>query len=291
VREGILAGARASASPVIVASTLPELLDDAAAQRFIEAGLPAVAGLRTGLRCALALERAGGDPVRLRAIAAAAAARRAPSPEANGWLAEHEAKQLLRAGGVAVVEGRVAPGEEEAVAALAELGAPVALKLSSRALRHKSELGALALDLHREQEVRGLYRRLAAIDGTAAVLVEQMAPPGAELLVSARADAVVPALAVGLGGVWTEALDDVAIVPLPASPERVERALLSLRGAPVLTGGRGRPPLDVEAAARLAARTGELLLEGGLTLIELNPVLVYERGAVVVDALAAAGRA
>jgi acyl-CoA synthetase (NDP forming) len=290
VREGILAGARASASPVIVASTLPELLDDAAAERFIEAGLPAVAGLRTGVGCTLALERAGGDPVRLRAIGAAAA-RRAPRAQADGWLAEHEAKQLLRAGGVAVVEGRLAPGEEEAVVALAELGPPVALKLSSRALRHKSELGALALDLHREQEVRGLYRRLAAIDGTAAVLVEQMAPPGAELLVSARADAMVPALVVGLGGVWTEALDDVAIVPLPASPERVERALLSLRGAAVLTGGRGRPPLDVAAAARLAARTGELLLEGGLTLIELNPVLVYERGAVVVDALAAAGRA
>jgi hypothetical protein len=64
-----------------------------------------------------------------------------------------------------------------------------------------------------------------------------------------------------------------------------------LRGAAVLTGGRGRAPLDVAAAARLAARTGELLLEGGLTLIELNPVLVYERGAVVVDALAAAGGA
>jgi acyl-CoA synthetase (NDP forming) len=85
--------------------------------------------------------------------------------------------------------------------------------------------------------------------------------------------------------------NDVAIVPLPASPERVERALLSLRGAAVLTGGRGRARLDVAAAARLAARTGELPLEGGLTLTELNPVLVYERGAVVVDALAAAGRA
>jgi acetate---CoA ligase (ADP-forming) len=287
VREGILAGARDSAAPVMVASTLPELLDDAAAWRFIEAGVPAVAGLRTSLACALALRRPPGDPVRLRAIAAA---RARPALAANGWWTEHETKELLRLGGVAVVEGRLAPGEDDAVAILAELGPPVALKLSSRALPHKSDRGGLALHLRREQEVRAAYRRIAALDGAAAVLVERMAPPGAELLVAARADAVVSALVLGLGGVWTEVLDDVAIVPLPASPERVERALLSLLGAAVLTGGRGRPPLDVAAAARLAARTGELLLEHGLTLIELNPVLVHERGALAVDALAAGPR-
>jgi acyl-CoA synthetase (NDP forming) len=283
VRDGVLAGASGSASPVMVASTLPELLDDAAAWRFIEAGLPAVAGLRTGLGCVLALQRPAGNPARLREIATASAR----PLEANGWLAEHEAKELLRTGGVAVVEGRLAPAEDDAVAALAELGPPVALKLSGRSVRHKSDRGGLVLDVRLERDVRAAHRRLAALDGAASVLVERMAPPGTELLVAARADAVVPALVLGLGGLWTEALDDVAIVPLPADPERVERALRSLRGATVLAGGRGRPALDAAAAARLAARTGELLLERGLTLIELNPVLVHERGAVAVDALAA----
>jgi acetate---CoA ligase (ADP-forming) len=284
VREGVLAGAGESASPVIVASTLPELLDDAAAWRFIEAGVPAVAGLRTGLRCVLALQRPAGDPARLREIASASAR---PPLGANGWLAEHEAKELLRSGGVPVVQGRLAPGEDDAVAALAELGPPVALKLSGPTVWHKSDRGGLVLDVWHEPDVRAAYRRLAALDGAASVLVERMAPPGAELFVAARADAVVPALVVGLGGVWTEALDDVAIVPLPADPERVERALRSLRGAALLTGGRGRRPLDVGAAARLAVRTGDLLLERGLTLIEVNPVLVHERGALAVDALAA----
>jgi acyl-CoA synthetase (NDP forming) len=284
VREGVLAGARETASPVIVASTLPELLDDAAAWRFIEAGVPAVAGLRTGLGCVLALRRPAGDPAHLREIAAASARA---SLGANGWLPEHEAKELLRSGGVPVVQGRLAPGEDDAVAALAELGPPVALKLSGPTVWHKSERGGLVLDVWHEPDLRAAYRRLAAVDGAASVLVERMAPPGAELFVAARADAVVPALVVGLGGVWTEALDDVAIVPLPADPERVERALRSLRGAPLLTGGRGRRPLDVAAAARLAARTGELLLDHGLTLIEVNPVLVHERGALAVDALAA----
>jgi acetate---CoA ligase (ADP-forming) len=287
VREGVLAGADGGASPVIVASTLPELLDDGGARRFIEAGVPAVAGLRTGLGCVLALQRPPGDPVRLREIAAA---REAPQSGANGWLAEHEAKELLRSGGVPVVEGRLASREEDAVAALAELGEPVALKLSGRTVRHKSDRGGLVLDLRREPDVRAAYRQLTDLDGAASVLVERMAPAGAELFVAARADAVVPALVVGLGGIWTEALDDVAIMPLPADPERVERALRSLRGAAVLAGGRGRPALDLRAAARLAARTGELLLERGLTLIELNPVLVYERGAVAVDALAAGDR-
>jgi hypothetical protein len=80
---------------------------------------------------------------------------------------------------------------------------------------------------------------------------------------------------------------DAAVVALPASPERVERALRSLRGAPLLTGGRGRRPLDVAAAARLAAGVGDLLLAADLSLIELNPVFVHEQGAVAVDAVAA----
>ena len=67
---------------------------------------------------------------------------------------------------------------------------------------------------------------------------------------------VVPALVVGFGGIWTEALDDVAIVPLPARPERVEQAMRSLRGAPLLTGGRGRAAVDLDAGARIASPRG-----------------------------------
>jgi acetate---CoA ligase (ADP-forming) len=86
--------------------------------------------------------------------------------------------------------------------------------------------------------------------------------------------------------VWTEALDDAAIVPLPATPARVERALRGLRGASLLTGGRGRTELDVSAAARIGATVGRLLFDAELELLELNPVVVYEDGAVIVDALA-----
>jgi hypothetical protein len=103
-----------------------------------------------------------------------------------------------------------------------------------------------------------------------------MAPPGAELLVSARTDAVVPALVLGLGGIWTEALDKVAILPLPAEVAGITAALDSLKP---LTG-------DLEAAARTAAAIADTAIQQNLALLECNPVLVHPDGAVVVDATA-----
>jgi acyl-CoA synthetase (NDP forming) len=322
VEEGILAGAAASAVPVMVAATLPELLDDDAAWRFISAGVAAVAGLRTGVAVAAALRAPVGDGARLRSIAAAC--RRAARVSGR-WLAEHEAKALLRARGVPVVEGRLASNEDEAVAAFRSLGAPVALKVSAADVRRKTQVGALALDIRDESGVREAFRRLAGVvesripllapgvvsdriaiisdptarasldarldpatpilarasldarlDPATPILVEQMAPPGAELLVAATTDGVVPALVVGLGGVWVEALDDVAIVPLPASAARLERALRSLKAAALIP--------DVGAAADVAARIGAAA--NGLELLECNLVLVHRGGAVVVDATA-----
>jgi acetate---CoA ligase (ADP-forming) len=89
---------------------------------------------------------------------------------------------------------------------------------------------------------------------------------------------------IALGGIWTELLDDVAIVPLPASASEIERALRSLRGAPMFAGGRGRRAGDIAATVSLIERCGALLLSQGLELIELNPVFVAEDGAIAVDA-------
>jgi acetate---CoA ligase (ADP-forming) len=290
VRAGITAGARLSEATTIVSSTLPELLDDDAAWRFIQEGIPAVAGLRTGLRCAAALERPAGDPDRLREIARVARGVRAsPAAAVEGeWLSEHDAKELLRGAGVSVVEGRVVCDEDDAVVALGELGGQIALKLSAPGIQHKSDVGAIELGVRSEADVRSAFARLSALGGgtTASVLAEKMAAPGVDLIVAARADAIVPALVVGLGGVWTEMVSDVAIVPLPANAARVQDAIRTLRGAPLLTGGRGTAPVDLAAAARLAERVGEVLVEESLDLIELNPVFVGPDGAVAVDATA-----
>jgi len=286
VQRGIAAGAESAAAAPIVASTLPDLLHESAIRELAGRGIPAVAGLAAAIACAAALRRPPGDPERLRGIAAATAGHGA----GNGarWLGEAEAKQLLRGVGVPVPDGRVVADAEEAVAAAQELGLPVALKLSSHTVQHKSDVGALELGLGDEIAVRNALERLVALDvaAEAQILIERMVEPGLEVIVAARGDAVVPSLVIGLGGVWAEALDDVSIVPLPATPERVEQAIGGLWAAPLLTGARGRAELDVAALARLAAGVGDLLLDEGLELIELNPVVVHERGCVALDAVA-----
>jgi acetate---CoA ligase (ADP-forming) len=286
VRAGLLAGAERSGAAVLLASTLPELLERGAATELAARGVAAAAGLGEAIACAAALRAAPADPERLCEIAAAAA-----SPAGEGeWRSEADAKRLLRDAGLGVPAGCEAHDPAAAVAAARELGLPVALKLCSPALLHKSEAGALALDLADEDEVRAAAERLLALPEAAGatLLVERMADASdaVELFFAAHRDGVVPALAVGLGGIWAEALDDVAVVPLPASPARVERALRGLRAAPVLTGTRGAPPLALEAAAELGSRLGDLLLSDSLHLLEVNPALLTPHTCLALDALA-----
>jgi acyl-CoA synthetase (NDP forming) len=237
------AGRGGDPTPVLVAATLPELLDDASAADFAARGVPAACGLREGLLCARALQpgRAPAEvAARLRAIGGAAAGRGAPG--GGRWLAEHEAKALLRGAGVAVVPGRAAADEDDAAAAAGELGWPVALKRSAAGLTHKTEAGALSLGVRDEGTLRREYRRLAGGDG-AAVLVESMAVGTVELLVAARRDAVVPALVIGLGGTWAELLDDAAA----AGAALLSRGLELVELNPVLVGRHGALALDAVA--------------------------------------------
>ena len=285
VRAALVAGAERAGAEPMLASTVPDLLPEQSALELAERGIAAVAGLREAIRCATALRIPPPRPERLEQIAAAAESGGGGGD--GGWLGEAESKRLLADAGLPVPQFGVAAGADAAVALASEIDGPVAVKLSGPDLRHKSEAGALALGLESAAEVRAAADRLLALPEAegADLLVEAMAPGEAELILAARRDGVVPALVVGLGGLWTEALDDVAIVPLPASPARVEEALGALRGAALLRG-RGTGALDVAAAARFGSRLGELLLEQGLDLIEVNPVLLGHRGCVAVDALA-----
>ena len=228
----------------LLASTLPELCPPGG-----------IAGLRSALLAAKALT-SSPEPERIAEIGRARRANR------GDGLEEHEAKNLLRNAGIPVVPGWTVTDEDAAVAAWRELGGAVALKRTG--LRHKSVNSGLILDVDDEIAVKQAYRRLG---GT--VLVERMAEPGTELLVAVRRDGVVPVLVVGLGGVHTERLDTVAIVPLPVTHARVNDALHTLG-------------VDAPAVATLAIKLAEL----PLALIELNPVIVHANSAVAVDALA-----
>jgi acyl-CoA synthetase (NDP forming) len=199
-----------------------------------------------------------------------------------------EARALLAAGGVPFVPARTVAGADEAVAAAAGLGYPVVLK--ALGLVHKSDAGGVVLGLRDEAALRGAVARLGERLAPPAYAVERMAPAadGVELLAGARWDARFgPVVLAGLGGVHTELLGDVAVALAPLDADRALALLLSLRSAPLLRGARGRPPLDVDAAAAaLAALSRVAAAHPELCELEVNPLLVLPHGAVGLDARA-----
>ena len=168
VRAGIVAGADEAEAATLVASTLPDLIDDTASGELADRGVPAIAGLRTALACAQALRLPDADPGRLRAIASAAsrAARqaiRAPHRRPTAGWTRSTSKELLRAAGIAVPEGRVVASEDECGAAVAELGGPVALKLATARAAPQERGGRAAARSADDEEARAAYRGLSAL--------------------------------------------------------------------------------------------------------------------------------
>jgi hypothetical protein len=184
----------------------------------------------------------------------------------------------------------VAPDQLIAVSltAAAELGYPVALKAAG--LLHKSDAGGVVLGIEDDEAlaaaVAAMRERLGA--DAAELALERMAPlaDGVELLVGCRRDARFgPLLTIGIGGVFTELLADTRTVFAPVDEALAERLLLELRGAPLLRGARGRPPLDVAAAARAAAALSRFAAaHPEVAGVEVNPLLVLPDGAVGLDA-------
>ena len=195
------------------------------------------------------------------------------------------ARALLADGGVPFPEARRAATAEEAAEAAAELGFPVVVK--ALGLLHKSDQGGVALGLGDGEAVTAAANGMNAPDGYS---VERMisAEGSAELIAGCRRDARFgPVLLVGLGGILAEVLRDVAVALAPASADEVEELLLGLRGAALLTGARGRPPLAVRRAAEAAAAISRVAAaHPELDELEVNPLLVTATEAVGLDARA-----
>jgi acetate---CoA ligase (ADP-forming) len=254
-------------------------------------GVPAPAGAGTAATPAASpAARAGADKESLDAVASRLAAATRSIPEA-------EAKELLAAYGIPRPPEALVDGEDAAVAAAVRLGLPVALKVQSPDIVHKTEAGALALGLGSDAAVRDAYRLVvararayapgAAIGG---VLVQRMVPPGREMIAGISRDPVFgPMLVVGLGGVWVEALGDVALSPVPIDRDDALTLVRRLRGAALLDGFRGEPPSDVGALADLLVGLSRFAADHAALIdeIDLNPVIVHPvgQGVSVVDAL------
>lgn len=278
-RDGLVT-AQVPGTGKAVASGLPELMPEGVAEALGSQGVPAIGGIPTALSALRARAVPAADPTRLHAIAAASDEHRP-----GAWLSEHDGKQLLASHGVVVPASEVARTPTEAVTAAEQLGTPVALKVNHADIRHKTELGGVLLGLSDPGRIAVAAEQLLALREDATVLVEAMVEPGVEMLVSATRDGVVPALVIGAGGTWTELLDDVVVVPLPAGADEVHAALRQLRSHPLLSGARRRPPAAIGALCDLAASVGSALLSERLTLVELNPVIVSATTAVAADAV------
>jgi acyl-CoA synthetase (NDP forming) len=199
-----------------------------------------------------------------------------------------EARDALADAGVPLVAARRARTTAEALAAAGELGYPVALKAA--ALLHKSDAGGVVLGLADAEvlaaAVDDLRERLGA--GADDLALERMAPlaEGVELILGCRWDERFgPLLTLGFGGLFTELLADARTALAPVDETTAERLLLGLRGAPLLRGARGRPPLDLGAAAAAAATLSRFAAaHPEVAAVEVNPLLVLPQSAVGLDA-------
>jgi acyl-CoA synthetase (NDP forming) len=212
-----------------------------------------------------------------------------------GTLAEYQAKDALAAAGFALAPRALAANLEAALAAARAIGFPLALKLQSPDLPHKSDIGGVRLGINDEAELGEAFALLLAAGRAAGariagVLVEKMALPGIEILLSAVRDpGFGPVVMLGAGGVMAEVFRDVThrLAPLDIA---VARAMIGeLRSAPLLAGFRGAPTADCEALARLIVALGDFAAAAppALREVELNPVIVHAAGAgcTIADAL------
>jgi acyl-CoA synthetase (NDP forming) len=211
-------------------------------------------------------------------------------------LDEYESARLIAAYGVPCAGSRPAESADAAVTAAEELGGPVAVKLLSDRIEHKSDIGGVRLGLGDAGSVRkaalDLFRiaRDAGI-ADARLLVQRMASAGTELIVGVKRDPVFgPVVVVGLGGVLVEALADSQVAVAPVDTDTARQLLLSLRGSRLLGALRGKPPRDVDAAAEVIARLSWLAVDLSEDVAELdvNPLLLgpHGDGVTAVDALA-----
>jgi acyl-CoA synthetase (NDP forming) len=224
-----------------------------------------------------------------------AVAKALMGPTSQGFLSLARSLAVVEALGITVAPWTAAASPEEAAAAAGRLGFPVVLKLSAPSLIHKTELGALVLDLPDAAAVTKAFARLADIarshlppqEAWQVVVMSQISGGREVLLGARRDDSFGPVVAFGAGGVDTEILDDVALRVAPLNPAQARDLMAETRLGRILAGTRGRPPADLDALSRALTALSQLMLNfPHLRELDLNPVLVFpgRPGLTVLDA-------
>ena len=213
--------------------------------------------------------------------------------EGRKHLLEPEAKTVCVEYGISVTKFKVAKNEAEAVKFAEEIGYPVVLKIVSPDIIHKSDVGGVVVGLKTAKDVRNAYNQIlrnvkkheadAKIVG---ILVQEMAPPSTEVIVGAIKDPQFgPAVMFGLGGIFVEVLKDVTFRVAPITVDEAREMISEVKAYPLLRGYRNLPPADIEAIVQILLNTSRLVMEHQeIKELDLNPVMVYEKGAKTVDA-------
>jgi acetate---CoA ligase (ADP-forming) subunit beta len=215
------------------------------------------------------------------------------SKEGRKSLLETEAKAVCIEYGIPVTKFDLAKSKEEAVKFANAIGFPTVLKIVSPDIIHKSDIGGVIVGLKNADDVREGYNRIlqnvkkhdakARIVG---VLVQEMAPPSTEVIVGAIKDPQFgPAIMFGLGGVFVEVLKDVTFRVAPITEDDACEMISEVKAYPLLKGYRNTPPADIDAITKILLNTSRLVTDHmEIKELDLNPVIVYEKGAKTVDA-------
>jgi acetyltransferase len=207
--------------------------------------------------------------------------------DGRSFLLAEEGRNVMEAAGVQMPETRVARSLDEAVRFAEEIGYPIVLKVVSRDILHKSDVGGVALDLENRDEIMDAYQAImsncrtrmpeARIQG---IQVSEMAPEGVELIVGARRDpAFGPTIMFGMGGVYVEVLKDVTFRAVPFSRAEAIEMMKEIRAYPLLLGVRGEDPKDIDTVLDTIIRLGTIIQNcEGISDIEVNPLMAYEQG-------------
>ena len=205
-------------------------------------------------------------------------------------LNELEAKELLAGQGIRVNEGRAVNSPAEAAEVATKLGFPVAIKVLSGKITHKSDLGMVALNVSSPDCARGAYDRIItaarALDPDANAVVETMTSAGREVIVGAKRDPQFgPIVLFGMGGVFVEVFKDVAIRVAPVDHATAVEMIREIKGYTMLKEFRGKKCADIDALAEVIVNVSRLIMSRDDILeLDANPVMAYEKGAVAVDA-------
>jgi acyl-CoA synthetase (NDP forming) len=204
----------------------------------------------------------------------------------TGWVLEPNAKTLLQMAGLPVPRYGWAKNIEAAGSIAAEIGYPVAAKVVSPAVVHKTEVHGVSLGIDSQEELQEFYRKMSILPEFAGILVEEMVE-GEELIVGATIDYQFgPTVLLGIGGTAVEVYRDVALRMAPLAPEDVSSMLQELKGGKLLAGYRGKEPINISALTDAILSFSDLLMDIApfIESIDLNPLLCSAQGCVVADA-------